>query len=692
MRRLLFIVLFLSLMLEPAAAARVRLLVMDGVHLEHLVDEDLPHFQHLLDQGSLALVNTNTGGGRNSEHAAVTLGAGSRALGPGAAFAYREDELVEGSLARQVLARRTGILPEPGNLVLVEMAAIHAANEDLPYVVRPGYLATRLREAGFSVAVLANSDGEELFRPSAAIAADENGIIQAGLCGSELLTRDPDFPFGLRADLDAFTQGLEQWLEADLLVIDTGDTSRVQQYAGHLSSEQKDALRHQALRQLDQVLGEILADFQPGDLLLITSLQADRELGAEEGRWLTPLVAYGGAFSPGLLGSATTRRPGVVANLDITAAILNHFGLWEPGEIYGQPPAVYGNQGVDHLLRREWEMGRVYRLRTPVIQGFIAAVIILVALALAALFWRWRRLGWLRFAMLMVLSTPLLFLALGAVPGHPLTVIFWLAGALAIAGALWRLPPRQAMTILATVTALAVATDALVGAPLQQRSILGYDAISGARYYGIGNEYMGVLVGSVLLAASGLRRRWRIPVYGVVVAVLMLPGVGANFGGTLASVIGFSFALVESRDLHNKKHRRWAVLALIGFGLGFIILNLVGERSHVGRFLATLASDPGELLPTIERKLSMAWRLVRWSLWSRAFGALLLAAIGILVAGRRFWARQLGAHWPLVRGAIAAAAAALLLNDSGIVAAATTLLFLSFPLFYYQFSESSSLT
>jgi len=37
--------------------------------------------------------------------------------------------------------------------------------------------------------------------------------------------------------------------------------------------------------------------------------------------------------------------------------------------------------------------------------------------------------------------------------------------------------------------------DIVLGNALMQVSILGYDPIVGARFYGIGNEYMGLLAG-----------------------------------------------------------------------------------------------------------------------------------------------------------------------------------------------------
>ena len=84
------------------------------------------------------------------------------------------------------------------------------------------------------------------------------------------------------------------------------------------------------------------------------------------------------------------------------------------------------------------------------------------------------------------------------------------------------------------------------------------------------------------------------------------------------------------------------------------------------------------IVETVQRKLSMNWKLIRYSIWSRAF----LTLLGLLVV-LFFYPigvlRRLKEEQPyLINGAAAAVAGsvtALLLNDSGIVAAATILLY-----------------
>src|SRR5690606_17096146 len=117
-----------------------------------------------------------------------------------------------------------------------------------------------------------------------------------------------------------------------------------------------------------------------------------------------------------------------------------------------------------------------------------------------------------------------------------------------------RKDPVFAFTLLCTATVLALGIDTATGASLMQRSHLGYDPIGGSRYYGIGNEYMGVLIGSAAIAAGGwldkarrpgaihVRRGplWVVAVgFAAIVFLLASPVHGVNFGGTIAAVVGF---------------------------------------------------------------------------------------------------------------------------------------------------------
>ncbi|MGE5587393.1 MAG: hypothetical protein ACM3ZO_04160 [Clostridia bacterium] len=264
--------------------------------------------------------------------------------------------------------------------------------------------------------------------------------------------------------------------------------------------------------------------------------------------------------------------------------------------------------------------------------------------------------------------------------------------------------PFAAMYLL---TGLAVICDTLLGSELMRRSVLGYDPIGGARFYGIGNEYMGVLIGS-LITGSGLvldgmssRAASRPGTHAAVVSgigiafaaalfVLASPSLGANMGGTLAAVVGFgtAYALYLGKKVRSREVAYLAALAVL-LVVGIAAVDAVragGPVSHWGRTaLAVLADGPAALVDAVRRKAALNLKLMRYTIWTRALFAFLAAVAllrvrpvglaGKLMSTHRGFASSLGAS-------LAGAATAMVANDSGVVAAALLMMYPSLVMLY----------
>lgn len=451
---------------------------------------------------------------------------------------------------------------------------------------------------------------------------------------------------------------------------------------------------------------------------------AAREQGAQvSGEPLAgPTGTPGVAAGPGLATSATTRRAGIVANTDVAPTVLAALGVAPPPGMAGRPLA-----GVSlAALRRDlpwtvavpadpWEAvaliyqraTAVHTLRPPVVRAFIGlAIAVFVAwtawLAWASLAkapgpearlgaWRWMLLLLLA-APLSVLLAPLLdpLLPLQA-PGARMAIIGLLAAGLASAA--WAAGQRDgigpfAWLSLATVAALVA--DVILGAPLIKSSILGYDPITGARFYGIGNEYMGVLIGTALVGTGGLLDRfpgrtglrWAVlGVYALVSTVLAAPGLGVNVGGTVAAVSGFSVTAL----LLWRRRLAWraAFLAMLAVAAvlaaaAWVDVAASVQPSHLGRAALLLVRGELETLWNIAvRKVQMNVRLLNWTIWAQVMVvSLAISAVALHRPGQLI-RRLEGRHPHLVRsvrGAVVASLVALAANDSGVVAAATGLI------------------
>jgi hypothetical protein len=238
---------------------------------------------------------------------------------------------------------------------------------------------------------------------------------------------------------------------------------------------------------------------------------------------------------------------------------------------------------------------------------------------------------------------------------------------------------------------LALAGDTAVGAPLQQQALLSYDPVSGARYYGIGNEYMGVLIGAALLTGGAalelIGRRW-----GWVLATaawlaslffLAIPGYGAYVGGTMAAGAAFGLALL----LLWRVRLSWTHVLAVGAAAAALVMAMgwwdgsrsLAVQSHLGRAVALVRHEGwGAAQEIIGRKLATNLRLIRYTIWTRVLlsGLVVLTVLLHYPVGKmgefcRCYSRLSRCLLAMVAGSFVA----LVFNDSGIVAAATMMIY-----------------
>ncbi|MDK2930051.1 MAG: hypothetical protein PWR07_182 [Bacillota bacterium] len=748
-----------------AAAPSVRRAVLVLVSALSLKDIDLtltPNMWKLASTGAVGLMNVRTAKTLQDEHTYVTLGAGTRAQGPPeAGHAFNSDEIVEGAPAATTFARNTGAAaPPPGSVVHPYIARIARTNSDSSYRIVPGALGEALRRAGKKTAVFGNSDTPgHLGRHAAAVAMDSRGVVDLGDVGRDTAIRRDDFPGGTATNTelvaalvrDAVTAG-----KADLVVVESGDTARVERYlaAGLLTEAAYEEARRLALSSADALVGRLLEfiDFTDTMLLVFAPTPGAREVASGHG--LAPVIAAGPGLSsgrPGLLTSPTTRRHGLVASTDVAASILSWLGVDAPPWVLGAPVRVVPHRApLTRLLSMHDEIASTYLMRAPLLKTFVGLQIVvalasltLIALA-AARHSSLRHLGVSREALRRTSDghpedvamrahvaqvVRALLLGLGAVPlamlvlplARPAGTVsagIYVATAVlvmcfAARATCGRSPASTPFAAVYLVTGLAVICDALLGSKLMQGSILGYDPIGGARFYGIGNEYMGVLVGSLItgsglvLDSMGLRRARSAvraaalagigAIFAVALLVLASPSLGANMGGTVTAVVGFGIAYVPYLD-RRVTRRELAILAVLAVSLvaGIAVADALragGPVSHWGRtVLAVRVDGPAALIDVVRRKTAMNLKLIRYTVWTRALFAF-LAAVALL------WVRPVGLAKRLMKAhpgfasslaaSLVAAAAAVLANDSGVVAAALLMLYPSLVLLYLAGHEAA---
>ncbi len=688
-----------------SSSHKTYIVVVDRTVPQELLDHGQENLQHILENSGWGIISNTTARGKSSENQALTIGSGSRALSPNGFSFFNMGEEIDGIYA-ETIYNTFNPRQVTGQSVFnpyVQNMIYH--NSQLHHTVLVGTLGELLKENGLNPVVIGNSDDFENKRHISAILMDSHGMVETGIVDKRILKENHRFPGGYSTDYFKVVEYLNESLQTgDVFVIDTGDLHRLDEFYRFYQEEQLQNLRSQAIADMDHLFGSILDIMESEDQLYILTLNATYSL-REEGENIPVIYHYTKNGSGSLLTAPSTKRLGVITTLDLAPTILNSYGIDTRGLYGSQISQVEKQNHSEFILAQLKQINTVFNQRPFVIRFYIVVTIIIVLALLANLKIKSIPNNYFSYLILLSLAGPLAFLImpiLGPLPMVIYLMIFYvICVVIVLILKLSIKDPINRVIALSAVTITGVLGDTLFNSYLQKQSILGYDVIAGARFYGVGNEYMGVLIGGSIIATFPLMenpkfKKFLYIIYGAIIFIMMAPFFGTNFGGTLALAVTFGVALT---DIKKGKGMYKYILALGGI---FVIavsvmlyLNTVTEnQTHIGRlFSGDNVNRMEEILLAITRKLSMNWRLVRFSIWSRIFGVLLLstAVIGFYPPQKLQFIKE-QRYYRVVKAILAGSLAALVLNDSGIVAAATAVIFLALPILYVVCSDSSSST
>jgi hypothetical protein len=400
---------------------------------------------------------------------------------------------------------------------------------------------------------------------------------------------------------------------------------------------------------IDGRLARIVAELPAGTLLLVTSPGAAIPAGPGSGPagppHLMTVVVSGPGFAGGLLDSSSTRRPGIVTLTDLTPTVAGWLGRPVPagtvGARIGRTPRGSLAPTIRVLLGRDTAEQVWLATHGWFLAGYALADALVFGLP-ALLFWgagqerrRARARCW-RIAGVVAAAVPLGSYLANLVPwwrlAHP---AWWLCGlavgltlvaaAAALAGP-WRRDPFGPFGLICLATLGVLGVDAMTGSRLQLESPFGLSLLVSGRYYGIGNDVLGVYCVSALVGAAWLgRARPRGPVPAATAvglfAVIALgwPGFGAKVGGTIALVPCLVLLIAALAGV--RVSWRWALPAALS-GLALFALFAVvsyffpaAGGSDIGTFAGNLLRGGGG--GVLERKASsnvgtLTVSAVRW--------------------------------------------------------------------------------
>jgi hypothetical protein len=686
---------------------KLLLLAIDRVGWEDIYTARMPNLDRLLENGSIGLMTTNTAGRLTQKNAYITIGSGARLEGAAkSALGFSEYENYMGERAGDIYRQITGRTPVKDSLVNLGVEQVKRQNARRPYMVNIGALGQVLRKNGLIVALIGNSDiPQNPRRFMTSMLMDEFGVVPMGETGEKLLKKNHERPFGISTDYMEKLNALERyWDKADLLAIEFGDTSRAEEFATSADERVTELHRKKALEEIDLFLGDALKklNMEKDMVVIMTSLPPARDLRINNR--LSPVIISGAGINNGFVTSASTRRTGIVTNLDIAAAILEFFGI-QP--LHGQGGAsistIETKGALQEIIRLNHSLVDLFNQRGRLIRAHVLIQIFALAAATFVILLNKKKgFYWINWLFIFIMLIPLSYMLMtpfqqGILWVSALTVIG--ISLLLATAVLWLF--RNAVERIAAASlmiVLVILIDQWTNANLIKWSPMGYDVISGARFYGIGNEYMGVLVGAASTSAGALtqileKRKcsagWlAISLHAMVLLTIALPWLGANLGGASASFTAFGYWLIlANRWRFNVKtiaaYATIFVLMVVGLFV-FDSLRQPDVQSHMGQ-TAQLVSQGGliELVDIAYRKISMNLRLFGYTIWTNlvlvsllSVGILFYRPVGILKdVINKYRAATNG-----IAAATAGSLAALVANDSGVVAAATSMAYVVFPL------------
>lgn len=575
-----------------------------------------------------------------------------------------------------------------------------------------GMLGTTLNKNNLKVALLGNSDikkNDDLkkIRNLALVCMDENGRVQSGNIDN-INKKDDTMPFGISTDYDKLKSETKKYYENnDAIFVELGDTYRLDEYKNNLNENTYKSMKKKIYQNINDYLKEVFEMAGKNDTIYIVS-EFESNLDYKTKRRLSPVIKFE-KDGYGLLESSTTRNSGIVSNIDIGVDIINKFGLKNELMIGKVFKNVQDENGIKKVLKDYERIVSINTIRASVVNSYVGIVSASWVIAMIAILFKnkipKKEKGLGRDQIFKVLKEliklglimPLAFLTApvfqfktpaGLVSGVLIvTIIYYLIGYF-----LFRKDDIKQMGFYAFLTIGLIIIDCVIGTPLMKSGIMSYDAINGARYYGVGNEYEGVTIASAVFALAVLLNykkisKWLAVVLSLVILITSaMPSMGANVGGAISECVAYLLFILLIFDvkLDLKKIIMIGVatvLVVVAFaGLDF----LMGTESHLAVFTNQIIQEgPAAIFNTFGRKIQMNLKLAKSSVWVNIL-IVSIIIIGALIFKPSGYFKKIHDKYPMIfKGFMASfvgCIVTLLVNDSGIVAASTAAIYILIPI------------
>jgi len=711
------------------------MIIPRNVSLMDLYECKNKDFQELLNQKSaMALASNRTGGKSNFQNAATTISAGeksaisipkiwSESLATDISMSAMSTitESISDERVSEYYERITGY--KVGNNTAFVNAGISRSKniqKSLHYGAKIGMLGELLSKNNVEILFYGKSDlNDHPFRPASIIAMDYKGQI-SGKENADTISKsvisDFRYPYGVRTDYNYIISHISKKIKNSknlFAVVECGDFYRMDKESALYSQDKNNEIKNM-----------IFSDFfdfnvKLNNLLLTKDINYNvsimpLEIGEQPNSLLPVVMLRNDIKSFSVLTSDTTKRDGFISTCDITADILNYFNIVNSST--GFVPIVSKNTKIgtiNDLLKENSRIINTYKTRPNVIIGFVAmSGIVALSLAFVLIFYRQlfdlnklisfvqNLTMFLMLVPLAILISPILKIAY--IYSQIVFIMLFSTLLLFLLKKIWKNSIKQIILSICFLIFTIVSGDIVFGEFFAQRSLLSYDPMVGARFYGLGNEYCGILIACAMLFSYILwdmksnLKCFSFFIFIVSIFTIFLigaPFLGTNFGGMLAAVCGMGFAFLYA--LNFKYDTKFFIVLALGILLiagGIVFFNMIyGAETHIGRaFSGLMNGDVSGITNTVIRKLEMNLTLMKVSRWIFALISCLIFLIIILFNPMGVTKKLFSGHRILRAGfcgLIVAMVVGFAVNDSGIVMMATGIMYITFSLALLSIEE-----
>jgi hypothetical protein len=464
--------------------------------------------------------------------------------------------------------------------------------------------------------------------------------------------------------------------------------------------------RATAVRAADQAAGRLIAAAPAGGIVVVAGM------GDDSAAHLRAIIISGPGFGPGGLKATSTRQPGLIAITDLTSSILSWLGRSHTN-LVGAVVTNSGRSTLTAAVRMLIGQDTAAQVYVSTVGWFLLiygvtefAVFCVLALALRGddPERKRRRVAAYRICLVSAAAVPAGTFLARLVPwpefSHPALWLYGLALAWAAVIALvaltgpWRRDPLGSAGFVCAVTVAVIAADVITGSHLTPSAPFGLSTLNGGRWYGIGNNALGVYAPAGIICATwagiaglraGSRARALAAASAIAVVVLVAcatPAFGAKVGGTIAMTPAFVLLLVALAGVRVTPLRA-GLIAISGVVLitAFAVLSYIFPAvgvSDISAFVGHVLH--GSAGPILNRKASANLHSVTET-WFTPVVPLVVAVTGLMIAWPerlrlRVLARAMAAE-PMLRPMLTAIWTAGVLgwlaDDSGVSVTAAAL-------------------